>query len=378
MKIIYIVESLATTGGVERMITEKANYLSDKYGYNVSIIVCGQQTDQPNYFHLSDSVNQINLCIPLYSQYKYRYPKRLWVKYRIKKQLVNDINEKIRQLDPNIIIGVGHFKANIICSIDCKAKKIIECHEARFFTQSGLSQHQGKLSRIYQKYYRKRYFRTIETNADVVVTLTQGDKNLWKKAKHVAVIPNFSTIPVYSISNCDSKKVISVGRLSWEKGYDRLLKIWEIIEPRFPDWHLDIFGEGELENSLNKEITDKGIKNVCIHQFTKNINIEYSKSSICVITSHYEGFSLVLLEAIKHGVPCIAFDCPFGPSSILEDNKSGFLIENDNIIQFAEKLSLLIENGTLRKKFSEAATNRSETFTIDRVMEQWKRLFENL
>ena len=235
MKIVYIVESLATTGGVERMITEKANYLSDNYGYCISIIVCSQHTNQPNYFSLSDSVNQICLSIPLYSQYRYKYPQRLWVKYKTNKLLKSALSSNIQQLNPDIIIGVGHFKANIICSFDSKALKIIECHEAKFYTHSGFSQHQNLFSKLFQKYYRKRYFKTIETKADVIVTLTQGDKKLWAKAKQVIVIPNFSTISINSISNCDTKRIISVGRLSWEKGYDRLIKIWSIIEPRYSD-----------------------------------------------------------------------------------------------------------------------------------------------
>ena len=378
MKIVYITESLVTAGGVEKMLSEKANYLADVCGYDVTIIVCSQSSLQSNYFTLSSSVNQINLNIPLYAQYRYKYPKRLWIKYLTNKQLKSVLSETIHKLSPDIIVGMGHFKADIICDIECKAKKIIESHEARMFTQSGLSQHQSRLSGLYQKYYRKHYFKKIEKKADVVVTLTGGDKVMWGKAKRVEVIPNFSTMPIISLSNCNAKRIISVGRLSWEKGYDRLLKIWETISPRFPDWHLDIFGEGELKQSINSTIADKGLKNIFIHNFTKSINTEYAKSSICVVTSYFEGFSLVLLEALKHGVPCIAFDCPFGPSSILENERSGFLIEDGNVHLFIEKLSLLMNDIDLRKKISKEAVQRSEVFSINRVMRQWEELFESL
>lgn len=378
MKIVYVIETLASTGGTEKMISQKANYLADKLGNDVTIITCSQNVSQPNIFSLSDRVRQIYLGIPLYSQYQYKYPKRLWLKYKLNKQLQSSINAAIQKSDPNILIGVSHFNADVICSINTRAKKIIECHEARFFTLSGKSQHQNLISKLYLKIYRFHYFKTIEKKADVVVTLTQGDKELWNKARRIEVIPNFSNISVNTVSSCNMKRVISVGRLSWEKGYERLIKIWRIIALRYPDWHLDIYGEGELENIIKEEISEREIKNIYFHNYTNRINDEYSKSSIFVMTSHYEGFGLVLLEAMRHGVPCVAFNCPFGPSCIIENDQSGFLVENDNINIFAEKLSLLIKDDVLRKNFSRKAIIRSKVFTIENVMEQWKSLFEDL
>lgn len=371
-------ESLVPKGGTERIISEKANYLAEQYKYNVYIITCTQQQDQPNAFQLSSSVHQIKLAIPYYSQYCYKYPKRFFVKLSINKKLKEAIIEAVQQINPDILIGIGHYKADLISSIKCRAKKIIECHEARFFTQSGMANHQNVLSKLFTKFYRKLYFRTIERKADVIVTLTEGDKLLWNKAKRIEVIPNFSNIQVSQISSCHSKRVIAVGRLSWEKGYDRLIDIWELVSRKSPDWQLDIFGEGELEKNLSYKIAKKHINNITIHPTTNNISYEFSKSSICVMTSYYEGFALVLLEALKHGVPCVAYDCPFGPASIIEDNRCGYLIDNGNTSLFIEKLNLLIENKTLRKEFSQAAIERAKAFDIDVVMKKWKEVFEKI
>lgn len=377
-KIVYILESLACTGGVERIVTEKANYLAEHYGYDVSLIVCTQRPDQPNAFQLSKTVKQYYLSIPLYSQYRYKYPKRLWKKYKINKNLNTSISEQIHQIKPDIIIGIAHFRANNICDINYNAKIIIECHEARLYTHSGMSQHKSTYRKLYKNFFRIKYFKTIEKKADVVVTLTEGDKRLWSKAKRTVVIPNFSNMPIHKMSTCDTKRIIAVGRLSWEKGYDRLLKIWKNIDKKYPNWQLDIFGEGELESYLRDIVTKDNLNNVGIHKFTNNISDEYSKSSIFVMTSYYEGFPLVILEALKHGVPCIAFNCPFGPASLIEDNECGFLIEDNNYEQFYEKLSLLMIDEHLRKLFSDTAIKRSEAFTIDLIMEQWKTLFESL
>ena len=378
MTIVYVMESLVPKGGTERIISEKANYLAEQYKYNVYIITCTQQQDQPNAFQLSSSVHQIKLAIPYYSQYCYKYPKRFFVKLSINKKLKEAIIEAVQQINPDILIGIGHYKADLISSIKCRAKKIIECHEARFFTQSGMANHQNVLSKLFTKFYRKLYFRTIERKADVIVTLTEGDKLLWNKAKRIEVIPNFSNIQVSQISSCHSKRVIAVGRLSWEKGYDRLIDIWELVSRKSPDWQLDIFGEGELEKNLSYKIAKKHINNITIHPTTNNISYEFSKSSICVMTSYYEGFALVLLEALKHGVPCVAYDCPFGPASIIEDNRCGYLIDNGNINVFAKKLCTLMNDENARKEFSKESIKRSKDFAIDTIMGKWINLFESL
>lgn len=378
MKIVYIVESLVLRGGCERIVTEKANFLADKLGYDISIIVCSQHSEQQNAFSLSNSVKQINLGLPLYSQYQYKYPMRLWIKKVTTSNLRKSITDCVHAINPDILIGMGHFKANIICNIDCRAKKIIECHEARFFTQSGLANHQNMLSKLFTKLNRLYYFHTIEKKADVVVTLTEGDKCLWNKAKHVEVIPNFSDLEVSKTSLCNSKRIIAVGRLSWEKGYDRLIEIWELVIKEAHDWYLDIYGEGDLEDSLIEVIRKRKIKNIRILPTTNSISQEYSKSSICVMTSYFEGFALVLLEALKHGVPCIAFDCPFGPASIIQNGRCGFTIKNGDTRQFVEKLSLLIHNEEMRKEFSLYSIKRASDFSIDSIMKKWVIVFESL
>lgn len=378
MKIVYIIGAFVIKGGAERILSEKANYFADKCRYDVTIVICTQYPKQSNAYYLSNAVKQIFLDIPLYSQYKYKYPMRLWIKRATNNLLRKSLTKCIQSLNPDYLIGMGHFKANMICSIDCRAKKIIECHEARYFTQSSYANHQSQIIKLFTKFYRKRYFRTIEKKADVVVTLTEGDKLLWSNAKRIEVIPNFSEMKVSQISSCNSKRIIAVGRLSWEKGYDRLIDIWEIVTKIVPDWKLDIYGEGELGAELNKTIEKRNIQNISIHPVTNNISHEYSTSSICVMTSYFEGFALVLLEALKHGVPCIAFDCPFGPASIIEDGKCGYIINEGNISLFAEKLRLLMSEEELRKEFSKESLNRADYFAVDTIMKKWIDLFESL
>lgn len=378
MKIAYIYSTMAATGGTERMITEKANYLSERYGYDVTIITCYQLAHEDNFFKISEKVKQINLEIPFFSQYKYKYPKRLLVKWQMNKLLKKSINEAVKQVDPDILIGVSRFKANYISTIKCRAKKIIECHESKYNTKYDASEKHSVPVRLFLNIYRRIYFRAIERNADAVITLTKKDKLLWKRAKYVVVIPNFSTMFISNISDCTPKRVIAIGRLTWEKGFGRLIEAWSIVCSRHPDWHLDIYGQGSMYDTLNTLTNTYKAHNLTFHNYTSNISQEYANSSICAVTSYFEGFSLVLLEAMRHGVPCVAFDCPFGPRSIIDDASNGFLVYDGEIKLFAERLCRLIEDEDLRKQFSKNAIEKAKLFDTDIVTNQWKTLFKEL
>lgn len=378
MKIVYIIDSLALKGGAERIITEKMNYLATIYNYDVSVITY-YQFHEPNTYPLSCKVKQINLSIPFYQQYRYSYPKRLWLKWGFNRQLQIELQQTVNSINPDILIGVGYTLADVVCSIKCQAAKIIESHEARMYTQSPLLHKNTSLfSTIYAILNRKIYLNIVEKRADAVVTLTKGDALEWKNAKRVEIIPNFSIMPISNLSNGESKRVIAIGRLEWQKGYDKLIDIWKLVSPTHSDWQLDIYGEGSLEADLKKRINEAGLINVTIHPFTHNISQEYAKSSIQVLTSRFEGFSLVLLEAMRHGLPCVTFDCPFGPKELIDDNKCGYVIENDNINQFAERLNYLIDNQQVRKRFAKEALMKSRKYNVDNIMNLWKELFNSL
>ena len=378
MKIAYVFSTLAKTGGAERIITERTNYLAEQFGYDITIINLFQQDEDTNHFVLSKKVKQINLGIPYFSQFSYRYPKRLWIRWQLNRQVKKSIKQYVKNVDPDILIGISFFKADLVSKVKCRAKKIIESHEAKPFTHSGLNTRHNFIKEVYQNIWRSFYFRAIERNADAVITLTKADEMLWKRAKYTVVIPNFSVMPISKYSDCTSKRVIAAGRLEWEKGFGRLIEAWSIVSSRHPDWHLDIFGEGSMDKTLKVLTNLYKAKNLTFHNVTSNISQEYANSSICVVSSYFEGFSLILLEAMRHGVPCVAFDCPFGPKSIINDGYTGFLVENGEIKLFAERVCRLIEDEDLRKHFSKASIDRALLFDTDSIMLRWKKLFEQM
>lgn len=377
MKIVYVIDSLASKGGAERILSDKMNYMAAHYGYEVYVVTCYQDfATMPNAYYLSDQVTQINLNIPYYSQYKYGYPKRLWVKHQLYQRLLHGLTETIQRIDPDVLIGLGYFNADLVSGIPCRAKKIVESHEARIFTMSDRGLSRSLPSRLFMRYYKKRYFRRVERQADVVVTLTTGDAKEWQRARRVEVIPNFTVMAVSRLSDVMAKRVIAVGRLEWQKGFDRLIEAWQTVEQRHPDWSLTIFGSGTLEGDLQRLIMDRSLKTVSIHPFTPTIADEYGQSAVFALSSRFEGFGLVLLEAMQAGLPCVTFDCPFGPSDVVKDGKNGFVVPDGDVERFAECLLRLIEDQELRQQFSAASVERARVFDVDTVMQQWKDLLE--
>lgn len=377
MKIVYVINSIASKGGAERIIIEKMNYFAVHCGYDVSVICCYQNDSMPNAYPLSVKVKQIYMGIPYYSQYYYSYPYRLLVKKRINNQLKEGLRKKINSIDPDVIVGVSYFAADVVSSIRCRARKVIEAHEPRLFTLSNKGSNRSILSSLFMSLYKRFYFRLVEKRADVVVTLTHGDAYEWRRAKHVEVIPNFTQMTASDIKKGENKRVIAVGRLEWEKGFDRLIDAWRSVAIQHPDWCLDIFGTGSLRDDLEKQIKTLELSDkVHLRLFTSNINKEYEKSDILVSPSHFEGFSLAILEAMRLGVPSVAFDCPYGPQEVIEDGVCGYLVPDGDGDMLAQKICELIDNPDIRKAFSEASLRHAEKFNMDAVMRKWQTLFE--
>ena len=379
MKIVYVIDSLAGKGGAERIILDKLEYIEQHFGYDVYIITCYQNEQTSNAYPVSDHITQIRLGIPFYSQYRYSYPYRFIVKQRLSKTLRKQLDNSVKQIDPDILIGVSYFEADLVTDIKCRAKKIIEVHEPRPFTLSDYGLSRGRLSSWYMRHYRDRYFNRVERHADVVVTLTSGDANEWRRARRVEVIPNFTMMPIEGFSDGTQKRVIAVGRLEWVKGYDRLISAWKIVAGKHPDWHLDLFGAGTLEQELRHQQEESGLHDcMTIHGATSNIGAEYRKSSILALSSRFEGFGLVLIEAMQIGLPCVAFDCPFGPAAVIDNGKNGFLVPDGDVNLFVDKLCQLIEDDGLRREFSASAIEKAKLYSVDKVMQRWKALFEDL
>jgi len=194
----------------------------------------------------------------------------------------------------------------------------------------------------------------------------------------VEVIPNPLSFYPEKSSTLDAKRVIVVGSHSYNKGYDTLLHIWKNIETQYPDWHLDIFGKIDKEETYINIAKTLDLKKVTFNQPVEDIQAEYLKSSILLLPSRSEGFGMVLIEAMSCGVPVISFDCPSGPRDIISDEVDGLLVENQNIKAFEDSIIRLIENNVERKIMGEKAKVSVKRYSIKDIAQQWGNLLNQL
>ncbi len=224
-----------------------------------------------------------------------------------------------------------------------------------------------------------KYIMCSLKKCNCVVTLTKHDKAYWQHyAQRIELIPNMLTIIPKRVINYKAKRVISAGRYMYEKGFDRLLDAWHLLSDEYNDWHLYIFGNED--RTPYQYIVDKYNMNERVHLMlaTNDIAEEFSKSSIYVMSSRYEGFGLVLAEAMSCGLPCISFDCPYGPREIIRNGEDGFLLEDGDVKVLARTIEYLMSDVVLRQTMGEKAIKNIARYEPDFIMKCWVRLFERL
>ncbi len=370
MKILYVFRSLAVWGGIERVLVEKMNYLSSVYGYDVYMIT-SDQGNHPIPYHLEDNIHIEDLNIRFHQQYQYNIVKRKWVAKKLKRIYEQRLGERIQQIQPDIIVCTTADHIDSLVKLKGLIPLVVESHSICLRTIED-----GRFW-IQRKWYKHHYLKTLY-KVNVIVALTEGDATEWRKVhSHVVVIPNMVHLNEGAVSTLENKRVIWVGRFDYQKRPLEMVKIWEQIQPQFPDWQLDIYGEGEQRQELEDKVRSLSM-NIVIHQPTELIFDRYRVSSILASTSLFEPFGLVIPEAMSCGLPVVAFDCPYGPASIVTDGVDGFLIPNSDIRLFVDKVCLLMEDESLRLKLGKAGSVSSLRYDVDNIIPQWKHLFEQL
>lgn len=373
MKIIYIYKALALWGGIERILTDKMNYLSEKYGYDITIITTCQGNHSVPY-PLSPKVKHIDLNIRFHTRYQYPLLKRMWIEYQMNKKFAKLLQQQIETLKPDIIVVTTDLYMDVVTKLSKGIPVVAESHSTKTYLPMELGE-----SDLIKKYIRYKYIQSI-TKVTTLVTLSKGDANEWNIPHKTIIIPNFIQ-PNNSgkYSTCENKKIIFVGRFAEQKGINAIIKIWKEVLKKHPDWQLHMYGEGELKNQYAELVKKEKLSSTLfLHEPTYNIYDAYIDSSIHISTSKYEPFGLVLCEAMTCGIPNIAFDCPYGPKEIIKNNEDGFLIENGNIKEFINKINYLIEHEKLRKSMGRKAKENVKRFYPENIMPRWKEFFEHI
>lgn len=368
MKIVYIFRSLAVWGGIERILVDKMNHLVNMYGHDVFMLTTDQGS-HPVPYQLAEGVHHEDLGIQFHRQYQYKGIRRVWDAHQRHSLFASRLTERIRLLQPDIIVCTTADPVYTIAKAKGKTPLVVESHSicTRTLGEKGLRQR-----------HVAHLLRKGLAHASCLVALSEGDALEWRKiCPHVRVIPNVVHLGNGHTSTLTNKRVLFVGRFDYQKQPMEIIRIWQEVYPKHPDWQLDIYGEGEQQQQI-EQAANRLNMNIHVHQPTEDIFECYRESSILVSTSLFEPFGLVLPEAMSCGVPVVAYDCPYGPAAIITDGTDGFLIASGDRQTFADRMSRLMDDSALRLQLGTNAVESSTQFSASQIMPQWNQLFNEI
>lgn len=377
MKVFYIYTALLTKGGADRVLTEKANWLAE-HGYEVSIIT-DSQMGRPPVFPLSPKVNLINLDIDFSKEYGHNLLMRTYLYYQLMSEYKRKMKAVLDAEKPDIVITTMGRDLDFLTDLYKDGAIIGEAHTTKHFLRNfHLLEQRGFPYKQIAWYWRRKMDKSVRKLKGVVL-LTKEDAESWQEITRTYVIPNALPFEPDEASSLQNKQAIAVGRYNNAKGYKYLVEAWHIVHLKHPDWTIHIYGSGELKEQVMSLIESNHLQDTMLmHEPTDHIREKYLESSICVVSSRYEGFSMVILESMVCGVPVVSFDCPHGPRNIIRNGEDGILVEYLNTQAMADNICHLIEHPELRKEMGIKAQENIQRFSKDRVMKMWTELFDEL
>lgn len=373
MKIVYCIAKTHGSGGMERVLSTKANFLS-KRGYEI-VIITTDQCGKESFFPLEDGIRCYDLGINYETNNGKTFLNKL-IHYPIKQQKHKQrLSVLLNELHADIVISMFCNDASFVSDIKDGSKKILEIHFSKFKRiQYGRKGLWGIADRL-----RSKNDERIVKKFDRFVVLTHEDRAYWGNLFNIEVIPNPLPFRTRTFAELKNKKVIAIGRYEHQKGFDLLIAAWAIVNKTHPDWNLDIIGEGDLRGHLQRLISDRQLDDsISLIPPTNQLDNIYRQSSILVMSSRYEGFGMVLAEAQSFGVPVISFACKCGPRDIISHGIDGYLVFELDVERLADRIIELIDNFDLRKLMGQAARENSERFLQSRIMNNWLTLFDDL
>ena len=358
MNIIYVIEDYSENGGVERIVSDKANTLSTRYNHNITLISV-YRDNRKEQFKLDYGINLIHLDVPFAKRtnnYLLRLISRLYTIFIA----ILRLNKEIKGLHSDIIFFTTTLGAILLPFCRTKARKIYESHLARNFNP-----------------FNKFFFLT-ELSAERIVCLTSGDAKEYKYVKRVDIIPNYINNIKSHVEDYSVKKAIAVGRLEYQKGFDILIDCWKEIAKQYPDWQLDIYGEGSCRKELQRQINSlQLVDKVKLCGRNNNIIDIYPLYSLHLMTSRYEGLPMTLIEAQACGLSSVVFDYQYGASDIVSNGHNGLIIEQGNHKLFIEAAMKMMSFKELRKEYGTNAISISKQYYRENIINKWIQIINN-
>jgi glycosyltransferase involved in cell wall biosynthesis len=376
-KIVYVTPALYMAGGVERVLTLKANYFAEQLGYDITIILT-EGKDNPFFYPLSPKVKVINFDLNFEELWTCSFLKKVRVYLPKQRRFKKLLTAELMRIRPDITISLLRRDINFMNGIKDGSKKIGELHVNRANYRNFEADDTNLIKQLFAKFWMWSLVGHLK-ELDLFVVLTESERLAWPELSNVWVIPDPLSFQHKDCSSLTRKRVISIGRYAYQKGVDLLLQAWAKIEMDYPDWEMVYYGQGDREPFLRqaKEL-NLNLGRCHLNDKTTNVQQELLESSIFVLSSRFEGFGMVIIEAMACGLPVVSFDCKSGPSEIISEGEDGFLVPVGDVDALAEKLSILMSHQEMREQLGKKAYKHSFKYDIDDIAKQWVQLFDKL
>lgn len=363
MKVAFFIDDITKDGGTERCTAVLSNLLAGR-GFDVSIL----------------SINASK------KRSKYEINSSVTVKVFNSQKIENVISRRIKTFKclGHEIMGGGYDAFVVVDTYKSLCflplMPLLKKKNTKLISWEHFNYNFGG------KYSPRWWGRRVAARiSDVVVVLSKADYEAWKAdVKHTECLKQIYNFPCFDLESpkfdADCRTVLAVGRLEEQKGFDYLLDIWKLVESdeELTNWKLQIVGSGSLEQKLHEKEKTLGLDRVQWLPFTEHIEENYKNASIYVMTSRFEGFALVLLEAKAFGLPIVSFDIRNGPNKIVSNGVDGYIVPPFDISMFAEKLKVLIKDDKLRAHFTEDSQRNMYQFSKNKIVANWVQLLEEL
>ncbi|PFK38387.1 UDP-glucose--polyglycerol phosphate glucosyltransferase [Bacillus cereus] len=380
MKIHFLVFDIFGMGGTGRTVLNVANYLAQNQ-YDIEIISVFRHRNK-GFFEIDPRI-KVTVLHDLVERDKNRTDlKTKFVNKlsKMKSRLIHPDDEAHHFFSLLTDIKMYSYIKNIDSGILITTRPSFNIFATKYANKGVPIVGQEHLNfQIYPERLKKSIMDSYP-KLDYLITLTDDDTEDYRKlfeGTSVQIRKITNSVPPLNgeLSNLDEKVIMAAGRLAPQKGFDLLIESFRKVVAKHPDWKVKIFGFGREKNNLQDLIHRYGLyNNVILMGPTKNIDVELSKSSIYALSSRFEGFGMVIVEAMQCGVPVVSFDCPKGPAEIIKNNQDGLLIEDGNVDAFADGLIELIEDREKRKRFAKLGLKNVKRYEIRNIGRLWEDL----
>lgn len=357
--ICFFSGDITNSGGTERVASIIANELSKNKNYKVSFVSLVEKRKAP-FFEINSKIKKYKL---------YDEPVR-GITHIV--QTCNRLKKVMKNENIDILIDIDGIldMYSLVVKLFTKVK-VISWEHFNYYQHPNVK---------YRKYTRKLAGRF----ANAIITLTNEDKGYYEKNIKIKCPIEFIHNPIMNLDknynyDLNSKIILSVGRLTYQKGFDLLLDVANIVLKKHEDWKWIILGEGEDRQILEDKIkTLKLEEKIILKGNVSNVDDYYKATGIFVLTSRFEGLPMTLLETKPFKLPVVSFDIKTGPNECILNNKNGYLIKAFDIEDMAEKINNLIENKNLRENFSNNALKDTEKFDLKNIIKKWINIIESI